>query len=372
MTKSVVTVADTVLGYGSPQVLSVTKALAEYIGGDHRIYQPFVPQRRFIDLSKYGYFVETITSVEHPWTWIGRMQYLRRVAKAVNEVRPEVLILPNYNMLPIIDLLNYRPRSIIHIVLEDLEQFGESYWAQRIIHRIKKNVGSIDMWIFPERNRAIHDCYLLGIPYSRMCLLYNLSAAAYTARNSNECNGRIVYAGSVDFQRTVARFFSSASVASEKIDVFGTLSGTDKQKRKFLEASRSSKNNIRYFGEISAELLEMRLPYYAYSLVYWFPLNWALRNAAPNKFFQAIASGVPVIAAPHPQCVSVIKRYGCGIVLRDWKYRTFVSALKFAVQKIGTSEYQDMVSGCNEACRKELNWDHQFDKVVKCFERIRG
>jgi len=369
MSRIIVTVADTVLGYGSSQILSLTRSLAELIGGEHQIFQPFVPQRKFIDLSKDGYCIETVTTVEHPWSWIGRMQYLRRVAKSINAHRPDVLLLPNYNLIPIIDLLDYRPRKIIHLALEDMDQFGDSYWAKHIVRKMKQHAKNIDLWIFPEQNRAIHDCKLLDIPYDRTCVLYNVTTEAQPARPASDRNGKTIYAGSVDFDRTAAHFFSSPSVAAEAIDVFGNLSGSDSQKQDFLGATRSPDSRLRYFGEISASTLGYQLPTYAYSLVYWFPTTWALRNAAPNKFFQAIASGVPVVAAPHPQCISLIQRYECGIALKDWEFDTFVSGLKSATRKIGTPQYQDMVEGCHEAYAKELNWDSQFRKIEKLFER---
>ncbi|HQR04676.1 MAG: hypothetical protein JSR19_05735 [Proteobacteria bacterium] len=368
MTNAVVTVSDTVLGYGSSQILSITRGLADLVGGDHLIFQPFVPQRKYVDLSKEGYRVETITSFEHPWTWIGRMQYLRRVARAINESRPDVLILPNYNMIPIIDLLSYRPKKIIHVALEDLDQFGESKVAQKIVRKIKQQVGKIDIWVFPEQNRAMNDCNQLGIPYDRICFLYNVSQDGKPALPAKERNGKIIYAGSVDFDRTVAHFFHAPDVAREAIDVFGGFGGSPELRENFITATRAPENKIRYFGEISAGELGRQLPAYCYSLVYWFPQTWALRNAAPNKFFQAIASGVPVIAAPHPQCVSLIERYGCGIALKDWEYTTFLEGLESAFSRIGTAEYQKMVDGCRKAFAEELNWETQFSKLTTLFQ----
>lgn len=368
MTRMVATVADTVLGYGSSQVLSITTGIADHIGGSHRIFQPFVPHRKYLDISKNGYNVETITAIEHPWCWIGRMQYLKRVAKSIDKIRPDVLILPNYNMIPIIDFLDHRPKKIIHLALEDMDQFGNSYRALHIIRKIKQHVKNIDIWIFPEQNRAIHDCNLLNIPFNRICLFYNVADDVPTSYGLNKRNGRIIYGGSVDFSRTAAHYFADPAVAAQAIDVFGGLNGSDQQKQEFLTATQSPVNKIRYFGEVSAEDLANQLPAYAYSLVYWLPVNWALRNAAPNKLFQAIAAGVPVITAPHPQCVSLIKRYGCGIALKDWEYSTFVSGLKMAIRKIDTTAYQDMIAGCKDACHKELNWDIQFEKIIKHLE----
>lgn len=372
MSRTVVTVSDTVLGYGSSQVLSLTRSIAEYLGVEHKIFQPFVPQRKFLDLTSDGYCIETVTTVEHPWSWIGRIQYLKRVAKLINEHRPDVLVLPNYNMLAIIELLNYRPRKIIHLALEDMEQFGASFWAKHIIIKIKQLAKEVDIWVFPEENRAKHDCNTLGIPYDRIGILYNVTTDVRPKQLATERNGKIIYAGSVDFNRTAAHFFSSPAVSEIPVDVYGNLSGSDSQKKDFIAATRSPESKLRYFGEIPSASLTDRLPSYAYSLVYWFPNNFALRNAAPNKFFQAIALGIPVLAAPHPQCITLINRYGCGVVLRDWEFDTFVLGLKSAMRKIGTPAYQDMINGCNEACAKELNWENQFKKFEKLFERTKG
>lgn len=372
MSRTVVTVSDTVLGYGSSQVLSLTRSIAEYLGGSHKIFQPFVPQRKFIDLSNDGYCIETVTTVEHPWSWVGRIQYLKRVAKSINAHRPDVLVLPNYNMLAIIELLNYRPRKIIHLALEDMEQFGGSFWAKNIISKIKQLAKEVDIWIFPEENRAMHDCSTLDIPYDRIGILYNVTTDLRSTQPATERNGKIIYAGSVDFDRTAAQFFSSPAVVESAIDVFGSLSGSARQKQDFLTTTQSVKSKLKYFGELPAASLADRLPSYAYSLVYWFPNNFALRNAAPNKFFQAIASGVPVVAAPHPQCIALINRYGCGITLKNWEFDTFVLGLKSAMRKIGTPAYQEMINGCNEAFARELNWENQFKKIEKLFERTKG
>lgn len=370
MSRTVVTIADTVLGYGSPQILSLTKSLAEFMGGGHMIFQPFVPHRRLVDLSKDGYCIETVVTVEHPWSWIGRMQYLKRVVRSINAHRPDVLILTNYNLFAIVELLDYRPKKIIHLALEGLEQFGATkYRSKYFVRKIKQLVKNIDIWIFPETNRAMHDCNLLGIPNHRICIIYNVTQAASSACPAPDRNGKIIYAGSVDFNRTAAHFFPVPSVAVNAIDVIGSLSGSDCQKQEFLAATRSPESKLRYLGEISANALAAQLRSYTYSLVYWFPTDWATRNAAPNKFFQAIAAGIPVIAAPHPQCIMLIKRYRCGVILKDWEFDTFVSGLKSSMRKVASPAYQEMVDGCNEAYVKELNWDIQFKKIEKLFER---
>ena len=365
MSCCVITVADTVLGYGSSQILGITKGIAEWVGGDHLIFQPFVPHRKLVDLSAQGYRLETVHTVEHPWSWIGRMQYLRICAAAINKRQPDILLLPNYNMLPLLELLNYSPRCIVHFALEDLEQFGDSFVGRQIVRKIKRLSARIDVWVFPESNRAINDCRILEIPYDRVCIFYNVTPVdEFTLPTAYTHTGRVIYAGSVDFNRTVAQYFASPEVITMPIDVFGGLAGDPGQITAFQTAVQSQGVAIRYKGEVPARILQELLPTYAYSIVHWLPINSALLNAAPNKLFQAIAAGVPVITAPHPQCKMLVERYGCGIVLKDWTFNTFADGMRRALKKIGSPNFNAMVDGCKRAQQMELNWETQFCKLT--------
>jgi glycosyltransferase involved in cell wall biosynthesis len=368
MSSMVVTVADTILGYGSSQILMLTKSLAARDGGRHMVFQPFVPQRAYTDLSTLGYDIETVATVEHPWSFIGREQYLRHVAGKINALRPETLVLPNYNIVPILSHLNYRPRKIIHLVLEDLEQFGNSRAAQLLIRNIQSHSDLIDLWIFPDEKRAEVDTQRLSIPFSKTCIVYNVYQGHIASSATEKRSKRILYAGSVDFDRTVAHFFTHPSVSCLPIDVYGQMSGSADLQRAFLDLLRSNTSNIRYFGEMPSKRIDDILTSLAYSLVFWFPASWSLRNAAPNKFYQALAAGVPVISAPHPQCATMINRYNCGYALKDWSLEALQEGLRTALADFNTACYREKVEGCREAVKQELNWDRQFSKITALLE----
>ncbi len=363
--KTIITVADTMMGYGSPQVIHFVRSLSDILGCNYFIFQPFLPQKKFIDLTHLSFNIETINTIEHPWSWIGRTQYLKRVASRLNEIKPDILILSNYTLLPIVDFLKFKPQYIIHQVLEELDQFGDSLVGRNILKRIKRIAPRVDFWIFPEQNRAIHDAYVLGIPYEKISIFYNVLDQLDGFEDITKKNKRFLYAGSVDFNRTVAKYFTNVQVYEKPIDVFGEISGPSKECEQFQENLKRPKSKIRYFGEVSAEVINKKLSEYSFSLVYWFPISFSTRNAAPNKFFQAIAAGVPVLAAPHPQCIELINRYNCGIVLKDWSEKSFLSGLNLAMHLFDTKDYEAMLDGCKKAYNHELSWNRQFLGTLK-------
>lgn len=117
-----------------------------------------------------------------------------------------------------------------------------------------------------------------------------------------------------------------------------------------------------YRGVLDAiELAEVRKRY-AYSAVAWNPDNENHLYAAPTKFFEAIADGVPPVAAPHPQCRLIRDRYRCGILMAYWSFDSFLKALRKAVNIHGAPEWQEMVANCARVA-SELNWEVQFEKL---------
>src|SRR5262249_4821741 len=100
----------------------------------------------------------------------------------------------------------------------------------------------------------------------------------------------------------------------------------------------------------------------------WLPIRHALLYAAPNKFFQAVAAGVPVISAPHPQTKMLIERYGCGLILKGWEKTHLIAGLKEATKLIGSSEFSEMIKNCEIAVKTELSWDRQMQKLIKLLD----
>ncbi|MBT1003038.1 glycosyltransferase [Paenarthrobacter sp. DKR-5] len=57
---------------------------------------------------------------------------------------------------------------------------------------------------------------------------------------------------------------------------------------------------------------------YDVSIVFLPPTNFNLRNALPNKFFEAVQARLGVIVGPSPAMVALVERYGFGGVTEDF------------------------------------------------------
>jgi hypothetical protein len=147
-----------------------------------------------------------------------------------------------------------------------------------------------------------------------------------------------------------------------KFELFGRITDPkrDEVERLLLDAP-----NVRYHGVVAAAQLNRERSKASFSLVWWNPdLGSGYYFVPPNRFFTSIQAHVPPIAAPHPQCVLLIKRYGCGLLMDDWSMRALKAALERATSIMGTAQYDRLVAGCKDAIEAEINWDAQFRRLV--------
>ncbi|QDT99931.1 glycosyltransferase family protein [Gimesia aquarii] len=365
----IITISDVTLGYGSPQIISFTKEFAECNQDDFTILQPAVPYRQIVTDHKFAEKIRTLPTREHPHSCLGRWQFFQQCKQFVQKYKPDTLIVSNYNLLPILELLEFTPPKIINLVLEDCEHLKKSFHSKVLFSRLQKLSKQIDYWIFPEQNRAINDAELFSIPYEKIFVLPNVYEAKSTFHPKPKIP-KILYAGTLDLDSSVACHFTDPSVWKLPLDIYGDSQGTPKNQDKLTSAlnqARCANMGLYWYGQVDAQTLDSLLSQYAFSLVFWLPKRFALLNAAPNKFFQALAYGVPVITAPHPQCKMYVERYNCGLVMKDWSKGELIRTVQLGIKLFGTSQYQDMVGGTKQAINQELNWKTQMKLLANKF-----
>jgi hypothetical protein len=289
-----VTISDVVMGYGSPQITNFSESLCRLLGTTGVIFQPLVPNRKIVGLDSSLLRLETIHAAAHPHSPQGLPEYQLQCTKWINRIKPDVLVICNYNMLDVVEGLAYRPRKIVHLALEDLESATSGLFGQARLASIRRQSAMIDLWLFPESNRALHDASCLGIKEDSISIFYNLVESTQSKLSGLEKRKRMVYAGTLNFETSAGRYIFDAEIAPFPMDVYGDLQGDPasmsemEKKVTYLRGLGSDMCQLKWYGQISASRLSELLPFYSFSLVYWRPIRHALLNAAPNKFFQAV------------------------------------------------------------------------------------
>lgn len=358
-------VSEVSVGYGTPQVLSLARSLVDRFGLNAQIYEPDQPERPpLTGLASADLSIERIYTSVHPYSPAGRAEFCRAAADALNRTRPDVVVLVSFLGIPILPMLTYRPWAVLYYALEHSN--GQPSAEFTMLARWREEV---DFFLFCDADRASLDGGRLGLEPERTLVLLNGCATRFEVRAPTARNGRFFYGGLLSEEHTNAGYFLFPEIRAFPIDLFGIFDGSLNAEA-FRQDAEDFPGGVRYGGYLPASLaFETVLPLYVYSIVMWAPRDEATRFAAPNKFYEAIAAGVPPIATPHPQCRRIIERFQLGVLIEDWSPGAFHRALARADRLFQTEDYDRMVANCADAVVQHLSWDRQFDKLAQIIER---
>jgi len=357
----IVGVSDVSVGHGSPQILSLIKSLSKHYATN----QVYVLEPDQSNVAPYEdpdqeLQVIRIHTAFDAYSTLGRREYNVLAAKKVDQLKPDIVVIFCTYCLPVLFKLKKKPEFVIYYHLEYAPFYGD------FDVQMNRIVGDrVDLVIYPEVNRAIFDIAVCGYKEVPIVTAYNIAGNRKDIHiiSPDKRNNKILYQGLISRRLTFADYFLDGRLRDVPIDLYGRIS--DEDQIELETAFSSTLNDIRYFGYVENAKLASIRKQYAYSIVMWNPINENYYFACPNKFFESIFDGVPPIAAPHPQCKSIIEQYECGIVMKDWSFESFYSAISYAMEIYGTPSYYQMVENCRKAALTELNWEEQFSKIKR-------
>lgn len=351
----IVCVSDVSTGYGSPQIPKLVEFLSQNYDAEGIILEPDEPLKQRKQDFSTNCTIKIIPLSLHPHTRRGRKEFIKKAVGMVEELKPDVLVICATYSLPVLFQLHSRPKFVIYYYLESILTYGRTD-----IEMNKKIDQLVDLIIFTEENRAVKFGEMCGFQNTPFCIVYNcVNDFDSDIIPSEKRNGRLIYQGTIRSDTAIDYYFNKR-IQSIPIDLYGDIDRSE-YKKKLL----SLQNNVKYHGYVDSEKLSQLRKFYIYSIVIWLPLNQNNLYASPNKFFESIASGVPPITAPHPQCKAIVNRYSCGIIMRDWDLDSFSKAIRLGQYYYheDRNEYENMVQNCMKAVKEELNWGLQMKKL---------
>jgi hypothetical protein len=366
--KIVLAVSDAVLGYGSPQIPEFMRSVCEEIDATAMVIEPDVPSSPprhdlYPDITVHRVMLE-----RHVFEAGGRNDYCREAARLVDRIKPDVLVIFCTFALPTLLWNKHKPKAVIYYSIESILQYG---WRDIHLNNVLRD--RVDMVIFPEENRAARDLDRTGLPRENVYILLNSSngpESASAVLPPDKRNGRIIHQGTVGTKETFSEYFTHPKIQRLPIDVYGPI--VDEGTRQRFGGLGREAGGTTYRGRVNLDLLTRIRHDYCYSICIWDPTVERGLFAPSNKFFEAVADGVPPITAPHPQHARLVHAYDCGIVMNGWDFRDFRAALLQALRILKTPRYAEMVENCRRAVRAELNWKTQMEQIFPSLRKLVG
>lgn len=89
-------------------------------------------------------------------------------------------------------------------------------------------------------------------------------------------------------------------------------------------------------------------------------------HSLPNKFFEYVMAGVPVVASRFPEMKKIIDSHGVGETADPDDVTEIVEKIQKLLQ---TGYHDEIVHNCRRAA-KIYNWDHESEKLVEVIENL--
>jgi glycosyltransferase involved in cell wall biosynthesis len=95
------------------------------------------------------------------------------------------------------------------------------------------------------------------------------------------------------------------------------------------------------------------------------------RLTTPNKLFEALAAGVPVVASDLPGMAPIVRETGCGILVDPTDAAGIAAALR-DVLATPADEMSAWRARCSAAARDTYNWERQMEGLLAEYSRLTG
>lgn len=91
-------------------------------------------------------------------------------------------------------------------------------------------------------------------------------------------------------------------------------------------------------------------------------------NALPNKFFEAVAAGLPIVSSPIPAVTALVEQYDLGLTCDPTDPASIAKAALTVLKPENQSRYRANAL----KARDELNWETEEQKFVALYRSILG
>ncbi len=319
---------------------------------------------------------------------------MRKMAKKTQETKPDIIHYNDFNTLFSVRFGGKREHTkVVYDSHEDYSLMIASAvpgplvkMALRFEKRtIKKHVDAVITVsqpildklgnLCPENNALVLNCKDLkeyeiakeNIMVSRKKFIQNFHKKKGDEARDLDDKFILMYIGSLGEHRGLREVLEVYKPLNTKENMILIIGGHGNIENE-LKAEMEGMDNALFIGEVPNE--EVPLQTKACDAVFMMinPKEGSHKIAMPNKLFEAMAAGKPIIASTDTIYGEVVKKEECGIVIPYGN----IEALRKAITELAadTELRNRLGKNANNAAKREYNWDKQGEKLLAVYNKL--
>ncbi|WP_218714195.1 glycosyltransferase [Arthrobacter sp. BF1] len=178
---------------------------------------------------------------------------------------------------------------------------------------------------------------------------------------------RLIHSAAGQRYRKLENFIEAMKEAPEWLSLDMIVMPNEPDYVAELKAKASTVPSIRFRDPVPYRQLVATLSEYDVSVVFLPPTNFNLKNALPNKFFEAVQARLGLIVGPSPAMVGLVEEYGLGAITEDFS----AASLRKTLLSL-TPEIIDGWKQAADAAARPLSAESQVVVWQEAIARIAG
>jgi len=181
----------------------------------------------------------------------------------------------------------------------------------------------------------------------------------------------LCHEGALGFARGLREMVSliESNASRIKLRIIGTVAGKEK---KWLESkikdNPSLSQRIHITGWLPYEEVGNAISGCDIGLIMFHPTVNNMLAGPPNKLYNYMRYGMPVVSVDLPETRAIINKCRCGIIVKEWNVDSVIQAIQYLINH--PDEAKAMGQRGKEAILNELSWEHQGEKLLKIYEEL--
>lgn len=252
----------------------------------------------------------------------------------------------------------YLPGSVSHLLSWMLERF-ENFAARQFSALVAATPA------IGHRFRSQNSKTVVINNYPKRDELFIKSARSWEERQLAIC-----YVGNITLIRGAREMVLAMGCLPESLHVSLELAGTiwpESLPRQMM--TLPGWDRVCWLGQINRQDVAGLLGRVRAGLVLFHPYPNHI-DAQPNKFFEYMSAGLPVIASDFPLWRDIIKKNNCGLLVNPLDIKAIASAIEYLLNH--PVEAEIMGNHGRESVIAKYNWEGEENKLLNLYEDLTG